>query len=103
MESLYQAPILLATRSWGKRRELTEIFADFDFEVIDLDAAGIAYEPTEDQIEVYPTFEENALAKARHFHRLSGMPTIADDSGLVVDALDGAPGVLSKRFSGRQD
>lgn len=98
-----RAPILLATRSWGKLRELGELFADFDFKVIDLDAAGIAYEETEEQIEIYSTFEENALAKARHFHRLSGMPAIADDSGLIVDALGGAPGVLSKRFSGRGD
>lgn len=103
MESTDRAPILLATRSWGKRRELTEILADFDFEVVDLDAAEIAYDEAEDKIEIYATFEENALAKARHFHNLSGMPTIADDSGLVVDALDGAPGVLSKRFSGRND
>lgn len=49
------------------------------------------------------TFEENALAKARWFHRRTGMPTIADDSGLCVDALGGAPGVHSKRWSGRTD
>jgi XTP/dITP diphosphohydrolase len=98
-----RAPILLATRSWGKLRELGEIFADFDFEVVDLDAAGIAYNETEEQIEIYNTFEENALAKARYFHGVSGMPAIADDSGLMVDGLDGAPGVLSKRFSGLSD
>jgi XTP/dITP diphosphohydrolase len=97
------APILLATRSWGKLRELGEIFADFDFEVVDLDAAGLAYNEVEDQIEVYGTFGENALAKARYFHNLSGMPALADDSGLSVDALGGAPGVLSKRFSGKTD
>jgi len=96
-------PILLATRSWGKRRELTEIFADSEFEVVDLDAAGIAYREAEDELETYPTFEENALAKAHYFHDVSRMPTIADDSGLIVDALGGAPGVLSKRFSGRSD
>jgi XTP/dITP diphosphohydrolase len=98
-----RTPILLATRSWGKLRELGEIFADFDFEVVDLDAAGIAYNEVEDKIEVYGTFEENALAKARYFHNLSGMPALADDSGLIVAALGGAPGVLSKRFSGRSD
>jgi XTP/dITP diphosphohydrolase len=98
-----RAPILLATRSWGKLRELGEIFADFDFEVVDLDAAGIAYNEAEEQIEIYGTFEENALAKARYFHGLTGMPALADDSGLIVDALGGAPGVLSKRFSGKTD
>jgi XTP/dITP diphosphohydrolase len=98
-----RTPILLGTRSWGKRRELGEIFADFDFEIIDLDAAGIEYNEAEDQVESYATFEENALAKARYFYGLSGMPTIADDSGLVVDALGGAPGVLSKRYSGKTD
>ena len=52
---------------------------------------------------MYATFEENALAKARYFHRRSGMPTVADDSGLAVRALDGRPGVHSKRWSGRGD
>ena len=98
-----RAPILLATRSSGKLRELKEIFSDFDLEVVELAAAGIGYNAAEEAIEDYATFEENALAKARFFHDLSGMPTIADDSGLVVDALGGAPGVLSRRFSGRTD
>jgi XTP/dITP diphosphohydrolase len=71
--------------------------------VIDLDAAKIAETPDEDDLENATTFEENALAKARHFHRLSGLPTVADDSGLEVDALDGAPGVYSKRWSARGD
>jgi XTP/dITP diphosphohydrolase len=57
----------------------------------------------EEGIECFDTFEQNALAKARYFHELSGMPTLADDSGLCVDALGGAPGVWSKRFSGRDD
>jgi len=96
--------ILLATRSSGKLRELSEILRDFDLQVIDLEAAGIPIGPAEDAIESFATFEQNALAKARYFHALSGrMPTIADDSGVVVDALGGAPGVLSKRFSGRDD
>jgi XTP/dITP diphosphohydrolase len=98
-----RATILLATRSDGKLRELKEILSDFDFEVVDLAAAGIAYNAAEEVIESYATFEENALAKARYFYDLSGMPTLADDSGLAVDALGGAPGVSSKRFSGRAD
>ena len=63
--------------------------------VLDLDDAGIPADPAEDDIEVYETFEENALAKAEYFFSLSGMPTVADDSGLEVDALGGAPGVRS--------
>lgn len=97
------SPILLATRSSGKLRELSEILADFDLETIDLAGAKIPVSPAEDDVERFATFEENALAKARYFHDLTGMPTLADDSGLVVDALDGSPGVLSKRYSGRSD
>lgn len=79
------------------------ILRDFDIETIDLGTAGIPVGADEDAIESHPTFEENALAKARYFHGLTGMPTIGDDSGVVVDSLDGAPGVLSKRYSGRSD
>ena len=93
---------LLATRSDGKLRELRQIFADFQLEVIDLSGAGIERRAIEEDLERYTTFEENALAKARYFfERGNGMPTFADDSGLCVDALDGAPGVFSKRWSGR--
>ena len=72
-------------------------------EVIDLDEAGVPYDPQEEGIEVFSTFADNALAKARYFCERLGRPTLADDSGLCVDALDGAPGVRSKRFSGRTD
>ncbi|HET9956592.1 MAG TPA: RdgB/HAM1 family non-canonical purine NTP pyrophosphatase [Polyangiaceae bacterium] len=95
--------VLLATRSAGKLLELRPLFDAHGVRVIDLDDAGIPESAAEDQLEAYETFEENALAKARHFHRLSGRPTIADDSGLVVDALGGQPGVHSKRWSGRDD
>jgi XTP/dITP diphosphohydrolase len=95
--------VLVATRSAGKLRELRGILEEAGMTGITLDDAGIAESRDEDAIECYATFEENALAKARYFHRKSGMPTLADDSGLRVDALDGAPGVWSKRFSGRSD
>jgi XTP/dITP diphosphohydrolase len=95
--------ILLATRSSGKLRELHEILADAGLSGITLDQAGIELSDDEEHIEIYDTFKENALAKARYFHRLSGMPAMADDSGLSVRALDGAPGVWSKRFSGRSE
>ena len=95
--------VLLATRSQGKRRELRPLFAARGIRVIDLADAGIAESGAEDSLEVHDSFEANALAKARYFHRLSGRPTVADDSGLVVDALGGQPGVHSKRWSGRDD
>lgn len=95
--------VLLATRSAGKLRELRPMFADAGIAIVGLDEAGVPAGPGEDAIEAFDTFEANALAKARHFHRLTGLPTVADDSGLVVEALGGAPGVRSKRWSGRTD
>ena len=95
--------ILLATRSAGKLRELRPLFERQGFEVVDLPGAGIDEDPAEDALEVFETFEENALAKAHYFARLSGLSTVADDSGLEVVALGGRPGVRTKRFSGRTD
>lgn len=96
--------LLLATRSAGKRRELEPMLRAHGWDVVDLDAAGLSERPVEeDALEVAETFEENALAKARYFHALSGLPTMADDSGLSCDALGGAPGVLSKRWSARPE
>ena len=95
---------LLATRSAGKLRELREIFSGFGLDVVDLSALGIVETAAEDDLEQYDTFEENALAKTRYFFELSGgLPTFGDDSGMVVDALGGEPGVYSKRWSGRKD
>jgi XTP/dITP diphosphohydrolase len=95
--------MLLATRSAGKIRELRPLLSARGIGVICLDDAGIAESDVEDSLEVYATFEENALAKARYFARVSGRPTLADDSGLAVDTLGGRPGVMSKRWSGRTD
>jgi len=95
--------VLLATRSSGKLRELRAQFAQHGLAVLDLEEAGISEHPEEDALEVHQSFEENALAKARYFNRVAGMPVVADDSGLVVAALNGAPGVVSKRWSGRTD
>lgn len=94
---------LLASRSAGKLRELEPLFSTAGIEVITLERAGIPELPDEAGIERYSTFEENALAKARYFRDLSGLPTLADDSGLEVDALGGDPGARSKRWSGRDD
>jgi len=96
--------LLVATRSADKLREIRQILGpEVALRVIDLRDAGIDRSPEEDHLEHAETFEENALLKARHFAKISRLPTIADDSGLCVDAMDGAPGVRSKRFSGRED
>jgi XTP/dITP diphosphohydrolase len=98
------SPWVLATRNQGKLRELRPLFAEAGIAVIDLREAGVAASPDEDALECFTTFEENALAKARWFaERLGGLPVVADDSGLEVAALAGAPGVRSKRWSGRTD
>lgn len=95
--------ILLATRSEGKLRELRPLFAAAGLDVQDLREAGLSPAPDEDLVEAFDTFAANALAKARYFHALTGRATVADDSGLEVEALRGAPGVRSKRWSGRDD
>ncbi len=92
--------LLIATRSAGKMREIRRILALVpDLEVLGLDDAGIEYDSAEEELEPYDTFEENALSKARYFAAQSNLPTVADDSGISVDALEGAPGVRSKRFA----
>jgi XTP/dITP diphosphohydrolase len=95
--------LLLGTRSAGKLRELEPMFRAAGIPVLGLTEAGVSPSPDEDAVEAFQTFEENALAKARYYARVTGMPAVADDSGLVVDALGGAPGVRSKRWSGRTD
>jgi XTP/dITP diphosphohydrolase len=95
--------VLLATRSEGKLRELRPLFAAAGIAVHDLREARVAPSTDEERVEVFDTFAANALAKARYFHALTGRPTVADDSGLEVDALGGQPGVRSKRWSGRED
>jgi XTP/dITP diphosphohydrolase len=95
---------LLATRSEGKLHELREIFSEFGLDAVDLGTLGIPETAGENNLEEFETFEENALAKARYFFDVSGgMPTFGDDSGMCVDALNGEPGVYSKRWSGRED
>jgi XTP/dITP diphosphohydrolase len=97
-------PWVVATRNAGKLRELRALFADAGIAAIDPAEAGIPEVPEEEGLEVHETFEENALAKARWFAaRAGGRTVVADDSGLEVMALSGAPGVRSKRWSGRTD
>ena len=95
--------VLIATRSDGKLKEIRALLVEAGFEPVDLRAAQIPETEEEERLETAATFEENALAKARHFHARLAMPTIADDSGLEVLALNGAPGVRSKRWSERPD
>lgn len=87
--------IVLASGNAGKLQEIRELLADTDFELLSQGALGIA-----DAEETASTFVENALIKARHAARQTGLPAIGDDSGLCVDALGGAPGLLSARFAG---
>jgi len=95
--------VVLATSSAGKLRELKPLFAARGVDVIDLAQAGIEETAEEDALEAFDTFEANALAKARFFNHRTGMPAVADDSGIAGVALGGRPGVLSKRRSGRSD
>jgi XTP/dITP diphosphohydrolase len=92
--------LVVATRSPDKLREIRRILADVPgIRLMDLNDAGIPPSPEEEAIEAFETFTENASAKARHFYERTGIPTVADDSGLEVDALGGRPGVHSKRFA----
>ena len=87
--------LVIASNNPGKVREFQFLLQPINIEVLTQDALGIV--ETE---EPHHTFVENALAKARHVSRLSGLPTMADDSGICVDALNGAPGVQSARYAG---
>jgi len=94
--------VLLATRNPKKLVELDRILAAEDVSGIDIIGLD-AVEPYPEEPETGTTFEDNALAKARDAVRATGLPTVADDSGLAVDALNGMPGVLSARWSGTRD
>jgi len=87
--------LVIASGNAGKLREIRHLLAPLDLEIIPQSALNVpeAEEP-------YCTFIENALTKARHASRHTGLPALADDSGLCVDALQGAPGVLSARYAG---
>ena len=93
------AEFLLATRSNDKLREILEIAGNSAVRLITLRDLDVPVSAAEDEVENHPTFVANALAKARHFAKLTGHATIADDSGLMVDALGGDPGVRTKRFA----
>jgi XTP/dITP diphosphohydrolase len=88
--------VVLASRNRGKLREIVPLLAGLGFDLVTVDEVAPDCELREDA----DTFEDNALAKARQAARATGLAAIADDSGLEVDALDGAPGVYSARYAG---
>lgn len=87
--------VVIASGNAGKLREFAVLLASFNFEAVPQASLGVreAEEP-------HITFVENALLKARHASRLTGLPALADDSGICANALDGAPGVRSARYAG---
>ncbi|WOA52988.1 XTP/dITP diphosphatase [Dickeya solani] len=87
--------VVLATGNAGKVRELAGLLADFGLDVVAQTTLGV-----DSAEETGLTFIENAILKARHAARETGLPAIADDSGLAVDALGGAPGIYSARYAG---
>jgi XTP/dITP diphosphohydrolase len=87
--------IVLASNNQGKLKEFYQILAPLNIELYSQSEFHVPDSP-----EPFLTFVENALIKARHASKLTGLPAIADDSGLCVNALNGAPGVLSARFAG---
>lgn len=90
--------LLVATSNQGKLREVRAMLADLGIEVFSLRD----FSQVPEAVEYGATFEENARIKALYYHQSCGVTTLADDSGLEVDALSGAPGVHSARFAGRQ-
>ncbi|GAL08980.1 nucleoside 5-triphosphatase RdgB [Photobacterium aphoticum] len=89
--------LVLATGNQGKVKEMASLLADFGFDVVaqsDYNVSSVA--------ETGTTFIENAIIKARHAAKETGLPAIADDSGLEVDYLKGAPGIYSARYAGEE-
>lgn len=87
--------IVLATGNQGKVKEMADVLGEFGFDVVAQSEFGL-----ESPEETGLTFVENALIKARYASKMTGLPAIADDSGLAVDALGGAPGLYSARYAG---
>ena len=92
--SLSAPTLLVATTNRGKAREIAGILEDVPLELISLENLGTIEEPEE----TGATFAENARLKALHYHHATGLPTVADDSGIEIEALGGLPGVHSARW-----
>jgi XTP/dITP diphosphohydrolase len=91
--------LLVATRSTGKQSEIRTILSDLPCTVVFPDDVGLYQRSAEETLESADSYEGNARSKAEYFARLSGLPTVADDSGLEVLALGGLPGPRSRRFA----
>ncbi len=89
--------IVLASNNAGKIKEFNHLLAPFQWQVVSQESMEVEAVP-----ETGTTFLENALIKARHASQVTGLPALADDSGLVVDALSGAPGIYSARYAGEE-
>ena len=87
--------IVIASNNPGKLREFAALLRPFDFDAVPQSALGVT-----EADEPYETFVENALIKARHASRATGLPALADDSGICAMTLNGAPGVYSARYAG---
>ncbi len=90
--------LLVATRNKGKLDELVNLLQGAPYDLLSLENVNIQHEVEE----TGDTFEANAILKAEEYGRMAGIVTLADDSGIEVDALDGAPGVLSARYGGEE-
>ncbi|SVA86339.1 uncharacterized protein METZ01_LOCUS139193, partial [marine metagenome] len=90
--------LLVATRNKGKLDELVNLLQGTPYDLLSLENVNIQHEVEE----TGDTFEANAILKAEEYGRMAGIVTLADDSGIEVDALDGAPGVLSARYGGEE-
>jgi XTP/dITP diphosphohydrolase len=88
--------VILASGNQGKLNELQQLFAGLNIELVPQPSDSIYHVE-----ETGTTFVENAIIKARHVSNVSGLPAIADDSGLMVDALNGEPGVITARYAGQ--
>ena len=95
LQKLEKKQLVLATGNSGKVREMNSVLARLGFDVISQSELNV-----EDAIEDGLGFIENSLIKSRHASRITGLPAVADDSGIVVDALNGAPGIYSARYAG---
>ena len=96
MNEMDPCGLLVATRNAAKMQELLVLLADTSYKLLSLNEVPI--DPEYEVEETGSTFEENAILKAEGYGAIAGMMTLADDSGLEVDALGGAPGVLSARY-----
>ena len=92
--------LLVATRSAGKQREVRRLLDGAGLDLCFPDEAGVFIAPAELSLELHDSFQGNARAKAEYFAKQTGLPTVADDSGLEVFSLGGEPGVRSARWSG---